>query len=145
MTTRQRQQKRQPRRQRLLRITVSLSLIMVMRGASDLSEDYVVHLKLFNDDRTKNIANFLKTRSYAFKDVRVSANTLNSWATLISSLSIGTATRGALKEDTIFRGLQDVIKKCNKVLESMLIRHERKYTLMGELLSCSPYKMSAVV
>ena len=85
MATRQRQQKRQPRRQRLLRITVSLSLIMVMRGASDLSEDYVVHLKLFNDDRTKNIANFLKTRSYAFKDVRVSANTLNSRATLISS------------------------------------------------------------
>ena len=70
---------------------------------------------------------------------------LNFLLTLVDELSIGTATRGALKEDTIFRGLQDVIKKCNKVLESMLIRHERKYTLMGELLSCSPYKMSAVV
>ena len=83
--TRQSQQKRQPRRQRLLGITISLPLIIGMRGASDLSEDYVVRSQLFNDDWRKNITNFLNTRSYAFKDVRVSANTLNSWAILISS------------------------------------------------------------
>ena len=76
------------------------------------------------------------------------ANTLNSWATfnlnllltLVDDMSIGTATRGALKEDTTFRGLimlQDVIKKCNKVLESMLIRRKRKYTPMFRIVSAS--------
>ncbi|KAL7468353.1 hypothetical protein ACHAXS_010664 [Conticribra weissflogii] len=53
---------------------------------------------------------------------------------LVDEVAIDTATRGALKEDTTFRGLRDVIKKCNKVLESMLVRRERKYTLMFRIV-----------
>lgn len=45
-----------------------------------------------------------------------------------------TATRGALKDDTTFKGLRDVIKKCNKVLEDMLVRRERRYTLFFRLV-----------
>ena len=45
-----------------------------------------------------------------------------------------TATRGALKDDTTFKGLRDVIKKCNKVLEEMLVRRERRYTLFFRLV-----------
>lgn len=53
---------------------------------------------------------------------------------LVDEVAIDTATRGALKEDTTFRGLRDVIKKCNKVLESLLVRRERKYTLMFRIV-----------
>jgi hypothetical protein len=53
---------------------------------------------------------------------------------LVDEVAIDTATRGALKEDTTFRGLRDVIKKCNKVLESLLDRRERKYTLMFRIV-----------
>lgn len=44
-----------------------------------------------------------------------------------------TATRGALKDDKTFKGVRDVIKKCNKVLEDMLVRRERRYTLFFRL------------
>lgn len=54
---------------------------------------------------------------------------------LVDEVSIDTATRGVLKTDTTFRGLRDVIKKCNKVLESMLVKRERKYTLLFRLVS----------
>mmetsp|Transcript_1992 Transcript_1992/g.3799 ORF Transcript_1992/g.3799 Transcript_1992/m.3799 type:complete len:1002 (+) Transcript_1992:572-3577(+) len=60
---------------------------------------------------------------------------------LVDEVAIDTATRGALKEDTTFRGLRDVIKKCNKVLESMLVRRERKYTLMFRIVSVSDGKL----
>lgn len=52
----------------------------------------------------------------------------------MDEVAIDTATRGALKDDTTFKGLRDVIKKCNKVLETMLIRRERKYTLFFRLV-----------
>ena len=44
-----------------------------------------------------------------------------------------TVTRGALKDDSTFKGLRDVIKKGNRVLEEMLVRRERKYTLFFRL------------
>ena len=49
-------------------------------------------------------------------------------------MAVDTATRGALKDDTTFKGLRDVIKKCNKVLEDMLVRRERRYTLFFRLV-----------
>ena len=48
-------------------------------------------------------------------------------------MAVDTATRGALKDDTTFKGLRDVIKKCNKVLEELLLRRERRYTLFFRL------------
>lgn len=60
---------------------------------------------------------------------------------LVDEVAIDTATRGALKEDTTFRGLRDVIKKCNRVLESMLIKRERKYTLMIRIVGNKDSKM----
>ncbi|KAL7458434.1 hypothetical protein ACHAWC_010046 [Mediolabrus comicus] len=60
---------------------------------------------------------------------------------LVDEVAIDTATRGALKEDTTFRGLRDVIKKCNKVLELMLVRRERKYTLMFRIVGSGDVKM----
>ncbi|KAL7432471.1 hypothetical protein ACHAXM_003131 [Skeletonema potamos] len=60
---------------------------------------------------------------------------------LVEEVAIDTATRGALKEDTTFRGLRDVIKKCNKVLELMLVRRERKYTLMFRIVGPRDVKM----
>jgi len=60
---------------------------------------------------------------------------------LVDEVAIDTATRGALKEDTTFRGLRDVIKKCNKVLESMLVRRERKYTLMFRIVGINDSKL----
>ena len=60
---------------------------------------------------------------------------------LVEEVAIDTATRGALKEDTTFRGLRDVIKKCNKVLELMLVRRERKYTLMFRIVGPNDTKM----
>lgn len=49
-------------------------------------------------------------------------------------MSVDTVTRGALKDDQTFKGLRDVIKKCNRVLEEMLVRRERKYTLFFRLV-----------
>jgi hypothetical protein len=45
-----------------------------------------------------------------------------------------------LKDDTTFKGLRDVIKKCNKVLEDMLVRRERRYTLFFKLVQPSDSK-----
>ena len=45
-----------------------------------------------------------------------------------------TATRGALKDDSTFKCIRDVIKKGNKVFEAMLVRRERKYTLFFRLV-----------
>lgn len=53
---------------------------------------------------------------------------------LVDEVAVDTATRGALKADTTFKGLRDVIKKCNKVLEDMLVRRERRYTLFFRLV-----------
>jgi len=53
---------------------------------------------------------------------------------LVDEVAIDTATRGALKDDTTFKCLRDVIKKCNKVLEGMLVRRERRYTLFFRLV-----------
>lgn len=53
---------------------------------------------------------------------------------LVDEVAMDTATRGALKDDTTFKSLRDVIKKCNKVLETMLVRRERKYTLFFRLV-----------
>jgi hypothetical protein len=53
---------------------------------------------------------------------------------LVDEVAVDTATRGALKDDTTFKGLRDVIKKCNKVLEEMLVRRERRYTLFFRLI-----------
>lgn len=52
----------------------------------------------------------------------------------MDEVAVDTATRGALKDDTTFKGLRDVIKKCNKVLEDMLVRRERRYTLFFRLV-----------
>ncbi|KAL7483179.1 LOW QUALITY PROTEIN: hypothetical protein ACHAW6_008841 [Cyclotella cf. meneghiniana] len=60
---------------------------------------------------------------------------------LVDEVAIDTATRGALKEDTTFRGLRDVIKKCNRVLESMLVKRERKYTLLIRIVGMHDVKM----
>ncbi len=49
-------------------------------------------------------------------------------------MATDTATRGALKDDSKFKSLRDVIKKCNKILETMLVRRERKYTLFFRLV-----------
>lgn len=53
---------------------------------------------------------------------------------LVDEVSVDTVTRGALKDDQTFKGLRDVIKKCNRVLEEMLVRRERKYTLFFRLV-----------
>ncbi|GAX11007.1 hypothetical protein FisN_2Lh536 [Fistulifera solaris] len=52
---------------------------------------------------------------------------------LVDEVSVDTVTRGALKDDATFKGLRDVIKKGNRVLETMLVRRERKYTLFFRL------------
>ncbi len=52
---------------------------------------------------------------------------------MVDEVAVDTATRGALKDDTTFKGLRDVIKKGNKVLEALLARRERKYTLFYRL------------
>jgi hypothetical protein len=59
---------------------------------------------------------------------------------LVDEVAIDTATRGALKDDTTFKSLRDVIKKCNKVLEGMLVRRERRYTLFFRLVQASEPK-----
>jgi len=60
---------------------------------------------------------------------------LNQLLALVDEVAVDTATRGALKDDTTFKGLRDVIKKCNKVMEDMLVRRERRYTLFFRLVS----------
>lgn len=52
----------------------------------------------------------------------------------MDEVAVDTVTRGALKDDSTFKGLRDVIKKCNRVLEDMLVRRERKYTLFFRLV-----------
>jgi hypothetical protein len=52
----------------------------------------------------------------------------------VDEVAVDTVTRGALKDDATFKGLRDVIKKCNRVLEDMLVRRERKYTLFFRLV-----------
>jgi len=52
---------------------------------------------------------------------------------VVDEVAVDTATRGALKDDSKFKVLRDTIKKCNKVLEVMLVRRERKYTLFFRL------------
>jgi hypothetical protein len=59
---------------------------------------------------------------------------------LVDEVAIDTATRGALKDDTTFKSLRDVIKKGNKVLEGMLVRRERRYTLFFRLIHASETK-----
>lgn len=59
---------------------------------------------------------------------------------LVDEVAVDTATRGALKDDTTFKGLRDVIKKCNKVLENMLVKRERRYTLFFRLTQWSETK-----
>ena len=53
---------------------------------------------------------------------------------LVDEVSVDTVTRGALKDDSTFKGVRDVIKKGNRVLEEMLVRRERKYTLFFRLV-----------
>ncbi len=53
---------------------------------------------------------------------------------LVDEVATDSATRGALKDDSAFKNLRDVIKKCNKVLERMLIRRDNKYTLFFRLI-----------
>ena len=52
---------------------------------------------------------------------------------LVDEVAVDNVTRGALKDDATFKGLRDVIKKGNRVLEEMLVRRERKYTLFFRL------------
>ena len=56
---------------------------------------------------------------------------------MVDEVAVDTVTRGALKDDQTFKGLRDVIKKGNRVLEEMLVRRERKYTLFFRLVQ--PY------
>lgn len=64
---------------------------------------------------------------------------------LVDEVAIDTATRGALKDDNTFKSLRDVIKKCNKVLEGMLVRRERRYTLFFRLVQASESKEIAKI
>jgi len=59
---------------------------------------------------------------------------------LVDEVAIDTATRGVLKDDSTFKSLRDVIKKCNKVLEGMLVRRERRYTLFFRLIQSTDNK-----
>ena len=52
----------------------------------------------------------------------------------MDEVATDSATRGALKDDAAFKNIRDVIKKCNKVLERMLVRRESKYTLFYRLV-----------
>lgn len=52
----------------------------------------------------------------------------------MDEVATDSATRGALKDDAAFKSIRDVIKKCNKVLERMLVRRESKYTLFYRLV-----------
>lgn len=54
---------------------------------------------------------------------------------MVDEVAVDSVTRGALKDDSTFKGLRDVIKKGNRVLEEMLVRRERKYTLFFRLVA----------
>lgn len=70
---------------------------------------------------------------FVLPDVRFSFSWIQLLA-LVDEVSVDTVTRGALKDDQTFKGLRDVIKKANRVLEEMLVRRERKYTLFFRLV-----------
>lgn len=53
---------------------------------------------------------------------------------LVDEVAGDTVTRGALKDCQTFKGLRDVIKKGSRVLEEMLVRRERKFTLFFRLV-----------
>jgi tetratricopeptide (TPR) repeat protein len=59
---------------------------------------------------------------------------------LVDEVAVDTVTRGALKDDSTFKGVRDVIKKGNRVLEEMLVRRERKYTLFFRLVQEHDYE-----
>jgi hypothetical protein len=59
---------------------------------------------------------------------------------LVDEVATDSATRGALKDDAAFKSLRDVIKKCNKILERMLVRRETKYTLFFRLVEANDKK-----
>lgn len=59
---------------------------------------------------------------------------VNFLLALVDEVATDSATRGALKDDAAFKSLRDVIKRCNKVLERMLVRRESKYTLFYRLV-----------
>ena len=58
----------------------------------------------------------------------------------MDEVATDSATRGALKDDQAFKNLRDVIKKCNKVLEKMLVRRDNKYTLFFRLVQSHDVK-----
>ena len=53
---------------------------------------------------------------------------------LVDEVATDSAQRGALKDDSAFKSLRDAIKRCNKVLERMLVRRENKFTLFYRLV-----------
>lgn len=59
---------------------------------------------------------------------------------LVDEVATDSVTRGVLKDDSAFKSLRDVIKKCNKILEQMLVRRERKYTLFFRIVQPSDLK-----
>ena len=59
---------------------------------------------------------------------------------LVDEVATDSATRGALKDDAAFKSLRDVIKRCNKVLERMLVRRENKFTLFYRLVQAHDAK-----
>jgi len=59
---------------------------------------------------------------------------INFLLSLVDEVATDSATRGALKDDAAFKNLRDVIKRCNKVLERMLVRRDNKYTLFFRLI-----------
>jgi hypothetical protein len=74
---------------------------------------------------------FCFTKPNNNRDSRISSEQLLA---LVDEVSVDTVTRGALKDDATFKGVRDVIKKGNRVLEDMLVRRERKYTLFFRLV-----------
>mmetsp|Transcript_30064 Transcript_30064/g.33319 ORF Transcript_30064/g.33319 Transcript_30064/m.33319 type:complete len:203 (-) Transcript_30064:322-930(-) len=58
----------------------------------------------------------------------------------VHEVSVDTAKQGVLKDDTTFKSLRDAIKKCNKVLEGMLVRREGRYTLIFRLIKSTDDK-----
>ena len=59
---------------------------------------------------------------------------------LVDEVATDSVTRGVLKDDSAFKSLRDVIKKCNKILEQMLVRRERKYTLFFRIVQPNDLK-----
>ena len=85
------------------------------------------------NNNTDNKNNIKQPEDPATKQNRILYDFLSNLDFLLAlcdEVAIDTATRASLKEDTTFRGLRDVIKKCNRILEGMLVKREKKYTLM---------------